>query len=97
MSLSSTLVAQPQSASMKISASLMGFNNRGLRSHAIQIQTDTPIEPSSKGLLNGPGQNNCFLNCAVQVSQLVTLYFLVATIAYIQRKQSVNLFIVFFC
>ena len=23
----------------------------------------------SKGLLNGPGQNNCFLNCAVQVSQ----------------------------
>lgn len=22
----------------------------------------------SKGLLNGPGQNNCFLNCAVQVS-----------------------------
>lgn len=25
------------------------------------------LEPSSKGLLNGPGQNNCFLNCAVQV------------------------------
>lgn len=23
---------------------------------------------STKGLLNGPGQNNCFLNCAVQVS-----------------------------
>ncbi|XP_053678332.1 uncharacterized protein LOC128728720 [Anopheles nili] len=23
--------------------------------------------PHSKGLLNGPGQNNCFLNCAVQV------------------------------
>lgn len=23
----------------------------------------------SKGLLNGPGQNNCFLNCAVQVSE----------------------------
>lgn len=22
---------------------------------------------STKGLLNGPGQNNCFLNCAVQV------------------------------
>lgn len=22
----------------------------------------------TKGLLNGPGQNNCFLNCAVQVS-----------------------------
>uniref|UniRef100_A0A182M346 Uncharacterized protein n=1 Tax=Anopheles culicifacies TaxID=139723 RepID=A0A182M346_9DIPT len=22
----------------------------------------------AKGLLNGPGQNNCFLNCAVQVS-----------------------------
>jgi hypothetical protein len=28
-----------------------------------QMTTDT------KGLLNGPGQNNCFLNCAVQVSQ----------------------------
>ncbi|KAH8245512.1 hypothetical protein KR032_011210 [Drosophila birchii] len=25
------------------------------------------LGPSSKGLLNGPGQNNCFLNCAVQV------------------------------
>lgn len=24
---------------------------------------------STKGLLNGPGQNNCFLNSAVQVSQ----------------------------
>ena len=24
----------------------------------------------TKGLLNGPGQNNCFLNCAVQVSLL---------------------------
>lgn len=23
----------------------------------------------AKGLLNGPGQNNCFLNCAVQVSE----------------------------
>ena len=22
----------------------------------------------TKGLLNGPGKNNCFLNCAVQVS-----------------------------
>ncbi|CAD7089905.1 unnamed protein product [Hermetia illucens] len=27
----------------------------------------SPVEPSSKGLLNAPGQNNCFLNCAVQV------------------------------
>ncbi|XP_075154809.1 ubiquitin specific peptidase echinus isoform X2 [Haematobia irritans] len=31
------------------------------------ILTSPTIEPSSKGLLNGPGQNNCFLNCAVQV------------------------------
>ncbi|SPP86770.1 Hypothetical predicted protein [Drosophila guanche] len=29
--------------------------------------TSPSLEPSSKGLLNGPGQNNCFLNCAVQV------------------------------
>ncbi|KYM95243.1 hypothetical protein ALC62_14154 [Cyphomyrmex costatus] len=26
---------------------------------------------STKGLLNGPGQNNCFLNSAVQVRQLL--------------------------
>lgn len=32
--------------------------------------TSPTLEPSSKGLLNGPGQNNCFLNCAVQVSLL---------------------------
>lgn len=29
----------------------------------------------TKGLLNGPGQNNCFLNCAVQVSPLNYQYF----------------------
>ncbi|EDV95378.1 GH17606 [Drosophila grimshawi] len=29
--------------------------------------TSPTLEPSSKGLLNGPGQNNCFLNCAVQL------------------------------
>lgn len=29
---------------------------------------------STKGLLNGPGQNNCFLNCAVQVSSFHRLY-----------------------
>lgn len=29
--------------------------------------------PSTKGLLNGPGQNNCFLNSAVQVRN--TTYF----------------------
>lgn len=27
-----------------------------------------PTNGSTKGLLNAPGQNNCFLNCAVQVS-----------------------------
>ena len=29
----------------------------------------------AKGLLNGPGQNNCFLNCAVQVSFVFELIF----------------------
>ncbi|KAH8287018.1 hypothetical protein KR054_000577, partial [Drosophila jambulina] len=33
------------------------------------------LEPSSKGLLNGPGQNNCFLNCAVQVGRESNLTF----------------------
>lgn len=36
--------------------------------------TSPTLEPSSKGLLNGPGQNNCFLNCAVQVSILQLIY-----------------------
>lgn len=37
--------------------------------------TSPTLEPSSKGLLNGPGQNNCFLNCAVQVSLLSMYYY----------------------
>lgn len=41
---------------------------------APNILTSPTLEPSSKGLLNGPGQNNCFLNCAVQVS-FRTTYF----------------------
>ncbi|KAI8033075.1 hypothetical protein M5D96_014172 [Drosophila gunungcola] len=36
--------------------------------------TSPSLEPSSKGLLNGPGQNNCFLNCAVQVG--IYIYFI---------------------
>lgn len=32
------------------------------------------ISSDTKGLLNGPGQNNCFLNCAVQVSLFVSLF-----------------------
>lgn len=28
-----------------------------------------PMDATTKGLLNRPGQNNCFLNCAVQVSR----------------------------
>ncbi|KAM7349239.1 ubiquitin specific peptidase echinus isoform 2-T4 [Cochliomyia hominivorax] len=34
---------------------------------APNILTSPTMEPPSKGLLNGPGQNNCFLNCALQV------------------------------
>lgn len=32
---------------------------------------DSVAFTSTKGLLNGPGQNNCFLNSAVQVSILL--------------------------
>lgn len=32
-----------------------------------------PHLTDTKGLLNGPGQNNCFLNCAVQVSPRLLL------------------------
>lgn len=55
--------------------------NVQLRNEPIQVRPTSPLLKSSpannreslgfgqsKGLLNGPGQNNCFLNCAVQVS-----------------------------
>lgn len=32
----------------------------------------------TKGLLNGPGQNNCFLNCAVQVSDFFYVCYAIA-------------------
>jgi ubiquitin C-terminal hydrolase len=35
------------------------LSNQNLQNHHLM---------DTKGLLNGPGQNNCFLNCAVQVS-----------------------------
>lgn len=41
---------------------------------APNILTSPTMEPPSKGLLNGPGQNNCFLNCAVQVSDLFLFF-----------------------
>lgn len=42
----------------------------------------------SKGLLNGPGKNNCFLNCAVQVSFLeIYILFVYYTVPdYCNRK-----------
>lgn len=51
----------------------MAQRNYGMNFYAAnqqqQLMTDT------KGLLNGPGQNNCFLNCAVQVSFKFQLTF----------------------
>lgn len=43
--------------------------------HPISItpSRDSMAFTSTKGLLNGPGQNNCFLNSAVQVSLLALL------------------------
>lgn len=35
--------------------------------HLINTPSTITTPTSTKGLLNGPGQNNCFLNCAVQV------------------------------
>lgn len=51
-----------------------------------------PIGPS-KGLLNGPGQNNCFLNCAVQVcfNFYIMTFFLIVIIINI-RKLLQNIF-----
>lgn len=38
---------------------------------SINYAVSPPTNGSTKGLLNAPGQNNCFLNCAVQVSTLI--------------------------
>lgn len=40
------------------------------------VRLATPVT-ATKGLLNGPGQNNCFLNCAVQVSSMLPFLFLI--------------------
>uniref|UniRef100_A0A336KYC4 CSON001439 protein n=1 Tax=Culicoides sonorensis TaxID=179676 RepID=A0A336KYC4_CULSO len=57
--------AQPQQMNRQtqIQHQLQQQFRPSLVSHAI---SPPPTGPS-KGLLNGPGQNNCFLNCAVQV------------------------------
>lgn len=47
----------------------MGYN-RLMQSKQIV----SPPMVATKGLLNGPGQNNCFLNCAVQVSIMLMFY-----------------------
>jgi ferredoxin len=46
--------------------------------HPLPISIATPSRDSmtftsTKGLLNGPGQNNCFLNSAVQVGIFISL------------------------
>lgn len=46
---------------------------QNLRNYATNFYGPPPVNQQyhlmdTKGLLNGPGQNNCFLNCAVQVS-----------------------------
>ncbi|KAJ6638654.1 Inactive ubiquitin carboxyl-terminal hydrolase 54, partial [Pseudolycoriella hygida] len=43
----------------------MGYNRLQVQSPI--LSPGTPVASTTKGLLNGPGQNNCFLNCAVQV------------------------------
>lgn len=44
---------------------LINTNSMDHRNNNMQCNT---ADATTKGLLNGPGQNNCFLNCAVQVS-----------------------------
>lgn len=47
----------------------MGYNRLQVQSPI--LPPGTSVTSTTKGLLNGPGQNNCFLNCAVQVSLLL--------------------------
>lgn len=48
----------------------------------IQHGASPSMDGPSKGLLNGPGQNNCFLNCAVQVSSSLYTYFFLLHLHY---------------
>lgn len=45
------------------------YRNFGMNILRFHQNEQTLHVMETKGLLNGPGQNNCFLNCAVQVSQ----------------------------
>lgn len=74
---STTVVAMVNHSQMQPSWPIV---NVQLRNEPVQVRPTSPLLKvpnnnreslgfgQSKGLLNGPGQNNCFLNCAVQVS-----------------------------
>ena len=63
MTIGTTLQSQLAAASNNSILSRSFFRSNPFPTSSSQNQLlDT------KGLLNGPGQNNCFLNCAVQVS-----------------------------
>lgn len=68
--------------------------NVQLRNEPIQVRPTSPLLKShreslgygqAKGLLNGPGQNNCFLNCAVQVSAKDIIILLNETVKLLFR------------
>lgn len=52
-------------------------NNQNLKQ---DIRDHNTSFTSTKGLLNGPGQNNCFLNSAVQVIKFMLYFHLMCTI-----------------
>lgn len=58
----------------------MGYNRLQVQSPI--LLPGTPVASTTKGLLNGPGQNNCFLNCAVQVSSLFITIQSIVTFYY---------------
>lgn len=53
----------------------------GASRHIISSPIQAGSGPS-KGLLNAPGQNNCFLNCAVQVSGYYCYYYLLLFVMF---------------
>uniref|UniRef100_A0A182SXZ0 Uncharacterized protein n=1 Tax=Anopheles maculatus TaxID=74869 RepID=A0A182SXZ0_9DIPT len=67
----STNTTGGQAAARPAHATIMSAGGSSFRA-----ETDIPMMNGqwpvrhAKGLLNGPGQNNCFLNCAVQVSAI---------------------------
>ncbi|KAG5680409.1 hypothetical protein PVAND_009918 [Polypedilum vanderplanki] len=72
----------------------MTQRNFGMNFYAANQQQ--PLMTDTKGLLNGPGQNNCFLNCAVQQARKNNQRFAMESSHMRELSSKFNI-MVFFC